>query len=146
MSRIQSTAAAALAAALLLAGCANGADSSDSAATATGVAEEPTSGGTLRVLEYVQPVGLDPAQIFTPTSMPITFTALYGQFVAANPETGGYDCVLCESFTTDDAGATWDIVLPDGQEFSDGTPVDAEAVKYNWERIKDPTNGSASVG
>ncbi|MFT4051505.1 MAG: ABC transporter substrate-binding protein [Microbacterium sp.] len=142
-TRARAGAVTVLAAALVLAGCA-GADEATSPTSATDAT--PTPGGTLRAIEYVQPIGLDPAQNFTPTSMPITFTALYGQFVAADPDTGEYDCVLCESFTTDDAGATWDIVMPEGQTFSDGTPVDAEAVAYNWERIKDPTSGSASAG
>ncbi|MFT4051502.1 MAG: ABC transporter substrate-binding protein [Microbacterium sp.] len=132
-----------IAAALVLSGCASGGDSASTDAASTG---EPVSGGTLRVIEVAQPTGFDPVQIYSSTSMPITFSALYGQFVIANPETGGYDCGLCESFTTSDGGSTWDIVLPEGQTFTDGTPLDAEAVKYNWERIKDPTNGSASVG
>ena len=38
------------------------------------------------------------------------------------------------------------IVTREGLTFSDGTPFDAEAIKYNWDRIKDPANGSASAG
>lgn len=139
-------AATAMTAILVLGGCAAGDEPQSTAPDSSASDGTPVSGGTLRVLEVAQPTGFDPVQVFSSTSMPITFTALYGQFVIANPETGGYDCGLCESFTTQDDGATWDIVLPEGQTFTDGTPVDAEAVKYNWERVKDPTYGSASAG
>ncbi|WP_344315739.1 ABC transporter substrate-binding protein [Agromyces allii] len=131
------------AAALLLAGCAG---SGEAATGGDSVSSEPVAGGTLRVLEVVQPTGFDPVQVFSSTSMPITYTALYGQFVIANEETGGYDCGLCESFTTSDGGATWDVVTREGMTFTDGTPFDAEALKYNWDRMKDPALGSASAG
>ena len=78
--------------------------------------------------------------------MPITFTALYGQFLVPDPKTGAYACGLCDSFETADDGVTWDIVTREGLTFTDGTPFDAEAIKYNWDRIKDPANGSASAG
>ncbi|MWB97569.1 ABC transporter substrate-binding protein [Agromyces seonyuensis] len=136
--------AAVAAAALLFTGCAGTDDGATSVADAG--SGEPVSGGTLRVLEMVQPTGFDPVQVFSSTSMPITYTALYGQFVIANPETGGYDCGLCESFTTADGGATWDVVTREGLTFTDGTPFDAEAIKYNWDRMKDPALGSASAG
>ena len=137
--------AAAFAAALLLSGCA-GAASDAGTGTASSPAGEPVTGGTLRVLEVAQPTGFDPVQAFSSTSMPVTFTALYGQFIIANPQTGDYECGLCESFTTDDGGSTWDVVTREGMTFTDGTAFDAEAIKYNWDRIKDPALGSASAG
>jgi len=130
---------------LALAGCATGEapPATDAPAAAAG---EPTPGGTLRVLEQAQPTGFDPVQVFSSTSMPVTYSALYGQFLVPDPETGVYECGLCESFTTDDGGATWTIVTREDLTFTDGTPFDAEAIKYNWDRIKDPANGSASAG
>ena len=44
--------------------------------------------------------------------------------------------------TTDD-GITWTMTLRDGVMFTDGTPLDAEAVKFNVERTADPESGSA---
>ncbi|MBO0909811.1 ABC transporter substrate-binding protein [Arthrobacter sunyaminii] len=136
---------AALVVALLLTGCGDGNSGSDSSGVA-GPAGDPVDGGTLRVLEVAQPTGFDPVQAFSSTSMPLTFTALYGQFVITNPETGAYECGLCESFTTPDGGATWDVVTREGMTFTDGTPFDAAALKYNWDRVKDPAMGSASAG
>nr|WP_243752048.1 ABC transporter substrate-binding protein [Leucobacter weissii] len=53
---------------------------------------------------------------------------------------------MCETFESDDGGATFTVTLREGIAFTDGTPFDAEAVKFNWERIQDPELGSASVG
>ena len=128
---------------LALAGCASG-QAPSSVAPSTG--GEPVAGGTLRVLEQAQPTGFDPVQVFSSTSMPVTYTALYGQFLVPDPETGVYECGQCESFTTEDGGATWEVVTRKGLTFTDGTPFDAEALKYNWDRIKDPALGSASAG
>lgn len=107
---------------------------------------DPVSGGTLRVIESAQPTGFDPVQVFSSTSMPMTFTGLYGQFIITNPKTGKYECGLCESFTTKDEGATWDVTTREGMTFTDGTPFDSAALKYNWDRMKDPKYGSASAG
>ncbi len=127
---------------VLLAGCAGG----DTAGSSGSPAGDPVSGGTLRALELAQPKGFDPVQAFSSTSMPLTYTALYGQFLIPNTKTGQYDCGLCKSFTTPDKGATWEVVTRDGLTFSDGTPFDAKAIKYNWDRMKDPKFGSASAG
>lgn len=129
---------------LALSGC-SGSDGSASVAT-QGPVGEPVSGGTFKAIEAFPTNGFDPVQVFSSTSTPITYSALYGDFLVPNPETGASDCNMCETFTTADGGATWDITLKDGIEFSDGTPFNAEAVKYNWDRVKDPTNGSASAG
>ncbi|MCS5736065.1 ABC transporter substrate-binding protein [Herbiconiux daphne] len=126
---------------LALAAC-----SSSSAPSEPTTSGDPVSGGTLRVLELAPPIGFDPAQVFSSNSMPVTYTALYGQFMVADETTGEYVCGLCESFTSSDGGATYDVVMPEGLTFTDGTPLDAEAIKYNWDRLKDPALGSASAG
>jgi peptide/nickel transport system substrate-binding protein len=51
---------------------------------------------------------------------------------------------LAESITpTNDT--VWTIKLRKGRVFSDGTPVDASAVQYNWSRIADPAQQSPSA-
>lgn len=136
--------AVAMASVLVLAACTGSADEVDSASGES--SGTPISGGTLRVTEMAQSTGFDPVQVFSSTSMPLTYSALYGQFLIPDPETGLYECGLCESFTTQDEGATWQVVTREGLTFSDGTPFDAEALKFNWDRMKDPTLGSASAG
>ena len=45
-----------------------------------------------------------------------------------------------------DDGVTWTMTLQSGVEFSDGTALDAEAVKFNVETQADPENGAANSG
>src|SRR5690606_640240 len=42
---------------------------------------------------------------------------------------------LAKSWTTSADKLTWVFTLNDGQKFSDGTPVDAQAVKYSFDRL-----------
>ncbi|ALJ21943.1 ABC transporter substrate-binding protein [Microbacterium sp. No. 7] len=136
------------AAALTLGACASGdaPDPGGSEGGGSASAGEPVSGGTLRAIELSPIVGLDPVQAFSSTSTPMSYSAIYGQFLVPNTETAQYECGLCESFSSEDGGLTYEIVTREGMTFSDGTPFDAAALQYNWERIQDPANGSASLG
>ncbi|MBH0118393.1 ABC transporter substrate-binding protein, partial [Rhodococcus sp. CX] len=55
------------------------------------------------------------------------------------------DFKLAENLTTSDGGKTFTLTLRDGVEFSDGSPFNAEAVKYGWEHIKDPATASPDI-
>src|SRR5690554_43186 len=47
---------------------------------------------------------------------------------------------LVESYDVNSDGTVWTLHLRKGIRFHDGTPFNAEAVKYNLERILDPAN------
>ncbi len=49
---------------------------------------------------------------------------------------------LAESWTTSPDGLTWTFKLRKDVKFSDGNPLTADAVKYSFDRIKDPATGS----
>lgn len=51
---------------------------------------------------------------------------------------------LADSWTVSDDGLTWDFVLKDGVTFTDGTPLDAAAVKTNIEHLQDPATQSST--
>jgi peptide/nickel transport system substrate-binding protein len=51
---------------------------------------------------------------------------------------------LAESWTVSDDALTWDFTLAEGIEFTDGTPLDAEAVKMNVEHLQDPATQSST--
>jgi peptide/nickel transport system substrate-binding protein len=49
---------------------------------------------------------------------------------------------IAESVESNDDATVWTITLREGVQFTDGTPYDAAAVKYNWDRAKDPALAS----
>src|SRR5690606_27317725 len=138
MAKATSLAAAALAASLVLAACGGG--DSDDAATATG---EPVDGGTLvYATGDAEPTCLDPhvggnyrqALISTQYLEP-----LVGRDAAAEIQPS-----LASDWEVSDDGLTWDLTLADGITFTDGTPLDAEAVKANIEHLQDPDTASST--
>ena len=59
---------------------------------------------------------------------------------------GNIEPRLAESVTGSDDSVTWTIKLRDGLTFTDGTPLDAAAVIYNWDRFANPDTGGRCVG
>ncbi|MGO3147771.1 MAG: ABC transporter substrate-binding protein [Leucobacter sp.] len=51
---------------------------------------------------------------------------------------------LATKWETSSDGLTWDFTLKDGVTFTDGTPLDAAAVKANVEHLQDPETGSST--
>ncbi len=128
---------------LALAACGNGGANSTSAGAAP--AGEPAAGGTLRVLEFSEPRNLDPAALQnTGQGTALLGNALYGTLLVDNQQTGTAEYRMATGFTSNDGGRTFTLTLKDGLKFSDGTALDATAVKFNWDRLKDPTLGSDS--
>lgn len=112
-------------------------------------ADEPHLGGTVTFLTYGELGGnFDPVRLVVNTAVIADGTAgslVYSALVATDPETRDVEPVLAESLTSDD-GQVWTLVLKEGLTFSDGTPFDAEAVKFNWERHADEANASSARG
>ncbi|GAA0983958.1 ABC transporter substrate-binding protein [Acrocarpospora macrocephala] len=63
--------------------------------------------------------------------------ALYGTLARYSFEDQKFEPAMAESFESAD-GKVWTLKLRSGTKFTDGTPYDAEAVAFNWERLKDP--------
>ena len=50
--------------------------------------------------------------------------------------------LLVESYEVSEDGTSWDLHIRQGVQFHDGTPLNAEAVKFNLERVLDPEFGA----
>ncbi|MFF0817172.1 ABC transporter substrate-binding protein [Rhodococcus sp. NPDC003318] len=132
------------AAVLMLSACSSG-DSTDTAAVG-GPSGDPVSGGTGHIIEQAEPRSLDPALISNSwANSPVLGNALYGTLMIDNPDTGDIEYKLAEDFSSTDAGKTFTLTLRDGVQFSDGSPFNAEAVKFGWDRIKDRATASADI-
>lgn len=114
----------------------------------TGSSEDegaPVPGGTVNAIQVSEPRTLDPATLGNVwATQAMLGNALYGTLMVNNPDTLEIEYKMAEEFSTTDGGATYTMRLRPGLEFTDGTPLDAEAVKFNWDRARDPKLGSGA--
>jgi peptide/nickel transport system substrate-binding protein len=105
-------------------------------------AAKPTQGGTMSFLFNTEPPGLDPVQLReVPNISPaMAAVAIFDELVYTDPTTLKVKPKIATGLTTSDKGLTWTLKLRPDVKFSDGTPYDAAAVQYNWQRFADPTN------
>ncbi|WP_434761347.1 ABC transporter substrate-binding protein [Enemella sp. A6] len=90
---------------------------------------EPQSGGTLTVAEVAQPRSLDPAKTLSSgTTGGTVMAAIYDPLMRFDMEQKKFVPQLAESVEPNDDYTQWTITMRDGVKFSDGTPVDADAV------------------
>ena len=80
---------------------------------------------------------------------PYDSTKLLNSFIA-DPlirldSSGKYIPMLARTWTVSPDGKVWTITLQSGLRFQDGSPVNAEAVKFNIDRIMDPNTHSAEL-
>ncbi len=97
----------------------------------------PVPGGSLRVGLSVEPDTLDPAASAQASAHQV-FMQIYDTLVWLDPTTGEYAPGLAESWEIADDGLSATFHLREGVTFHDGTPFDAEAVKFTFDRILDP--------
>jgi peptide/nickel transport system substrate-binding protein len=132
-------------ASLVLAACSSSAKSTGTSAntTAAGSAGTPKLGGTLTIIKGTeQAAGWDPIKFLpVPTNSPTLIDfAVYDSLFYEDPTTTNLVPRLGMSLTSPDNGATWTLKLRPNVKFSDGTPFDASAVQFQWQRIADPAN------
>jgi peptide/nickel transport system substrate-binding protein len=133
-----------VAASLGLSACGGGDDGGGSTDNSGGAAAgEPQQGGELTVLEDAAfagswPAGLDPATNTTGGANIAMQQAIFGGLFLLKAEDDGSNAAVepnqAESSEVSEDGLTFTVKLRDGIQFSDGTPMDAEAVRFNWER------------
>ncbi len=103
-------------------------------------APAPRRGGTLRAGLDSDPPNLDAHQSTAAVDRQV-FQNLYDKLVDIN-ENSEIIPMLATSWTITDNGRTYTFKLRPGVVFHDGTPFNAEAVKFNFERMLDRSFGS----
>jgi peptide/nickel transport system substrate-binding protein len=107
------------------------------------------SGGSITVLEGKGfsgdwPFGLDPATNTDGSADQDYMTAVYGQLFELG-QTGNIIPDLATSYAFSNGAKTITINLRQGVKFSDGTPFNAAAVVWNWERDFGPLAVKAGI-
>lgn len=148
--RVLAVVVVACATALISTSCGgSGADNSGTGTSGSGSLEEttdPVAGGSLDVIQMGEPRSLDPAALSnTYAHQPALGNALYGSLIVNDLETQEIEYVMATDFASTDGGATFTLTLRPDLTFTDGTPFDAAAVKYNWDRLRDPSLGSTAI-
>lgn len=96
---------------------------------------EPVAGGNLRIAGFTEPTSLDPAEIlFAGTNGANEMMAVFDILMRWDIESGELVPQLAESLTTNDDSTEWTLKLREGVQFSDGSPLDGDAVKWSIER------------
>jgi peptide/nickel transport system substrate-binding protein len=127
---------AALAVVLALAGCGGG-STGNSPSTAAG---PPVSGGSIVYGADREPTCLDP---HNNGDMPQTYVARqFLDSLVSEKADGTVVPWLADSWTTSRDGLTYTFKIKQGVKFHDGTPLDAAAVKANFDQILDPATES----
>ncbi|MFD7205463.1 ABC transporter substrate-binding protein [Streptomyces sp. NPDC059893] len=129
---------------LLLTACGgSGGSGGDGPSGGSTTAGKPVTGGSARILQLSEPASLDPAHMANQWAINgVIGNALYGTLLISDAKTSKVSYKMATSFTTEDNGRTFELRLRDGLKFTDGTPLDAAAVKFNWDRLKDPSLGA----
>lgn len=103
---------------------------------------EPTSDATLRVALPIDPRTLSP---WTSVAQEMNVTwQIFERLIAYDEAAGEYVPTLAESFTWVD-DVTLEIVLREGLEFSNGEPIDMDAVTFSMEQVMDPEVGGVEL-
>jgi peptide/nickel transport system substrate-binding protein len=117
---------------VVLSGC-----SSSSTSSTTPSSSAPHHGGSLTVLEGDSFAGswpgLDPATDTDGAANQSYMDAIFGQLYQLG-QGGKWIPDLATNISPADGGKTWVFTLRKGVTFSDGTPFNAQAVSYNWQR------------
>ena len=103
-------------------------------------------GGTLTFGSYAEPLELDPVTtIVAGTTGGTEMAAVYDVLMRWDEESQSVVPQLAESLTPDADHTTWELRLRPDVRFSDGTVLDAEAVRWSIERYVDQRGHDAAV-
>lgn len=101
-------------------------------------------GGTLIFARNADAVNLDPQYTFQGIALHVLY-CIYDTITAVHPVTQEVEGVLAESWDISEDQLEYTLHLRQGVNFHDGTPFNADAIKYAFDRILGPANAVASA-
>jgi ABC-type transport system substrate-binding protein len=119
------------------------------ACSMVGIAAAATSsrkGGSLTFLLSSEATTFDPRLGNGQTTFGPVVMGVYDELIHIDPVTHDITPGLASSVTGNADATVWTIKLRPNLKFSDGTPLDAAAIKVNWDRYADPTVGAPIRG
>ncbi|MBD9597294.1 ABC transporter substrate-binding protein [Ensifer sp. ENS05] len=107
--------------------------------TVSAAATDPHKGGTLAIAFDPEPASLDPIFGVSPGKDRMIFRQVFENLFIQNVD-GTLAPQLAKSWEIAADGLSITFKLREGVTFHDGVPFDAEAVKFNLDRVTDPAN------
>jgi peptide/nickel transport system substrate-binding protein len=104
----------------------------------------PKHGDTLNVAIGIDPDTLDPAAQTTTTASQIV--DMMAETLVTIDSKGALKPLLATKWQPSSDGMSWTFTLRQGVKFSDGTPFNAQAVKFSIDRLLDPNTFKAVPG
>lgn len=90
---------------------------------------EPQAGGTLTMADYAETRSLNPTESYAVgAAAGNPLAAVYDTLMRYDHDAGEWVPQLAESLEPNEDNTVWTLTLPEGVEFSDGTPLNADAV------------------
>src|SRR3954453_23220520 len=97
-------------------------------------------GGELHYGRYADSLFLDP--VLNDANVDIwILTNLYDTLLSPTADGKGIEPGLATAWKVSEDGSAVSLTLREGLQFSDGTPLTAEDVKWSLDRARDPNNG-----
>ena len=87
--------------------------------------------------------GIDPSTNFNYSMS--TLMNIYDTLLRYNYEDDSIEYVACDHYESSDDGLVWKFHIREGMTFHDGTPVNAEAAKYSFERTVNMGKGASYI-
>ncbi|HYB42554.1 MAG TPA: ABC transporter substrate-binding protein, partial [Candidatus Methylomirabilis sp.] len=110
-----------------------------------GQREAGAAGKTLVVGLVAEPTSMDPGQLTDINSMRV-LSSVYDTLVRFKDDSFTQEPGLATSWKASPDGLTYTFTLRKGVSFHDGTPFNAEAVKFTYDRLLDPKHPFADTG
>ena len=105
-------------------------------------AATPKHGGTLNVAATSMQSNMSPTQIGVGyEDAGTTAAAIYGYLAYLTPKDGSVHLQFLRSITPSKGDKVWTLVLHSGIQFSDGTPLNAAAIRYTLQQMSSPNSG-----
>lgn len=120
----------------VLAGCSGSSQTDSSASSDSGTSGEQT----LTYANTTKVVGLSPIMTNDSVSARVIMQ-IYETLFTRDPDTMEIKPLLAKSYETPDK-KTWVIHLKEGIQFTNGTELTAEDVKYTFDKLRDPDTGA----